>query len=188
MPDFSQIQNNIRETVMRLPIIVGNAAVNWTVDSFEKQAWRGMIIQPWQARNPKAKRNVGRALLIMSGSLRRSIRILRTTYGSVTFGSDLAYAAAHNNGVNGMVTVNSFSRNKYGKAKASELNKFTKSGAHRTKSVTYISNTSEVRSFSRNMNLPRRQFMPAEDSDSPIFRADMEAVIRKELEPFFGKL
>lgn len=188
MPDFSAIQNSIRETVMRLPDIVGNAAVNWTVDSFEKQAWRGLIIQPWKGRNPKAKRNAGRALLILSGKLRRSIRVMQLNYGTVSFGSDLPYAEAHNKGVSGLVNVGSFNRNSYGKAKASSLDKFTKKGKHSTKTITYIADTKNVSSHTRNMNLPRRQFMPNQEGDSPIFKKEMEAVIRKELAPFFGRL
>ena len=187
MNDFSAIQNSIKETVLRLHVVLGNAAVNWTIDSFEKQAWRGLTLEEWAARSPKAARNVGRALLIKSGRLRRSFRILKLNENSVAFGSDLPYAEAHNTGVHGPVSVGSFSRNKLGKAKASELNKFTKTGKHRSKSISYIANTSTVKSFTRNMNLPRRQMMPTDDSDSPIFRADMEAIIREELAPFFGK-
>ena len=181
MNDFSQIQNNIKETVLRLPVVLGNAAVNWVIDSFEKQAWRGLTIEQWANRSPKAARNVGRALLINTGRLRRSFRILKLNENSVAFGSDLPYAEAHNTGVHGQVSIGSFSRSKFGKAKASNIS------SKRTKSVSYLASTHQVKSHTRNMNLPRRQMMPTDESNSPIFQADMEAIIRAELATFFGK-
>ena len=60
--------------------------------NFERQ---GFFSEKWQRRRGPVRQ--GRSLLIDSGELRRSIRT-RLDGRSVTFGSDLAYAAIHNEG------------------------------------------------------------------------------------------
>ena len=178
--DFAQLENSVKEAVLRLPVVIGNGAVNWTVDSFTQQAWRGLTVTPWQPRSPKAKRNAGRVLLIMSGRLRRSIRIMKLGPTSVSFGSDEPYAEIHNNGINGIQNVRGFTRTKLGKAKATSVK------SRRTKSISYIAGSSQVKPFTRNMKMPRRQFMPTDMHTSPIFQADMEKLIKLELQPFFN--
>lgn len=177
MGSFDQIQSQVKETVLRLPLIMGNAAVNWVKDSFTQQGWRGAVFQKW--KEAKSEKRKGAALLIKSGRLRRSIRILKFDQLSVQIGTDVPYAEAHNKGFEGTVNVLSHNRNRFGKAKASNLK------TKRRKTITYLSSTGEVKEHSRAMNLPRRQFAPEDMSDSPIFNKDMETVIFNELSPLF---
>ena len=177
MGSFDQIQSQVKETVLRLPLILGNAAVNWVKDSFTQQGWRGATFQKW--KEAKSEKRKGAALLIKSGRLRRSIRILKYDQLSVQIGTDVPYAEAHNKGFEGTVNVQSHNRNRFGKAKASSLK------TKRRKTITYLSSTGEVKSHNRNMNLPRRQVSPETMSDSPIFNKDMETVILNALSPLF---
>lgn len=121
---------NLKKRLLTLPKKVGDTAVLFTKQRFREQAWVDNSTQPWKKRNPNAKRNKGRALLMNSGRLRRSIRIVGTTSDSVTIGSNVPYAAAHNEGFKGAVQVSAHSR----KGKP-------------------------VKAHSRNMNLPVRRFM-----------------------------
>lgn len=177
MSGYDKLQSEVKQAVLRLPLIVGNAAVNWVKDSFTQQIWRGAVFQAWKA--VKSEKRKGAAILIKSGRLRRSIRIVKFNATSVSIGSDVPYAAAHNNGVYDMVSVRGHNRNKFGKAKASSLK------SKRQKTITYLSGTSEVAAHTRTMNLPRRQFAPNDMRDSPVFVKDMESVIKNELSPFF---
>lgn len=177
MGDYDKLKSEVKQAILRLPLIVGNEAVNWVKDSFTLQGWRGAGFQAWKAvRNQK--RN-GAAILIRSGRLRRSIRIVKFNATSVAIGSDVPYAEAHNRGFSGVVDVQAHNRNRFGKAKASSLK------SKRRKTITYLAGTSEVSGHTRNMNLPRRQFAPTDMRDSPVFVNDMESAIKKELSPFF---
>ena len=119
MSSLEQIQAGVKATINHLPLVLGNAAVNWVKDSFTQQGWRGSTFEGWKAvRNEKRK---GAAILIKTGRLRRSIRIVKMNASSVSIGSDVPYAEVHNDGFNGSVNVSAHSRNKYGKAKASSL-------------------------------------------------------------------
>lgn len=94
----------------QLPTIVGNEVVNYSLEAFDKQSWDGLS---WQQR--KSKKDTERALLIKSGRLRRSIRIISTSPSSVIVGSDVIYAAIHNNGgiISRAPRSETFSRNRY---------------------------------------------------------------------------
>lgn len=179
--NLPQLQQRIQQTVLALPAKLGNAAVNWTVDSFQYQAWRGAIPEAWKPRSPKAKRNISRAILISTGNLRRSIRIMSISGGAVTIGSSLPYAELHNNGFSGTVAVRAFNRNRYAKAKVFDVN------TRRGKTITTVSNTHSVAAHTRSLNMPRRQFMPQSESDSPMFKEEMIHVIKQELSQFFNQ-
>lgn len=64
-------------------------------ESFRVQGWRGNGFQKWKQRK---KPDPGRAILIQSGALRRSIRIRKATWTQVKINSNLPYADIHNRG------------------------------------------------------------------------------------------
>jgi phage gpG-like protein len=102
LADFKKLQANIM-------ILVGNEAVNFVMDNFKKQGFdTGMGIIKWPPRNPEAKRN-DRPLLVDKGHLHNGIR--RTVRGNITYISVAPpadqYAAVHNDGFNGEVSVKS---------------------------------------------------------------------------------
>ncbi len=121
--------------------IAGTVAVNWFKGSFAAQGFRqgGGQVDRWKARNPHAKRNAGRNILVDSGRLRRSIRIVGKGPGWAVVGTDVPYADAHNSGLHrtGKVTLKTFMR------------RSTKGRMHRVAGHTRNANT----------NIPRRQFL-----------------------------
>ena len=154
-----------------LPYKAGVIMVAYSKDRFKYQNWIDTYPEPWQRRSSKkpwtnkgkAKNNAGRALLIQSGRLRRSIRIMSTNANSVTIGSDVPYAAVHNDGlrVNTTQRVRQFTRmNKkrdaYGVTGSKEGKKST-----RIKFGKTASGISVVKAHDRKVNykMPRRRFM-----------------------------
>jgi|ERR1035437_1029146 phage gpG-like protein len=87
--------------IPKLIDIMGVEAKNFAVKSFTDQGWTDEIFNAWSPR----KRNSGayRAILIKSGDLRRSIRIVGRTSRSITIGSNSTYGRYHNEGTSRMV-------------------------------------------------------------------------------------
>ena len=96
----------------RLPGMLGEEARGFFLDNYRKGGFEDASFTPWVARKPRtgkgAKRDEGRALLVRSGRLRRSIRILSTGPGYVVVGSDVFYARFHNEGVEGRLPQRRF--------------------------------------------------------------------------------
>ncbi len=162
------LKQRLEKAVNGLPPVLGTEAVNWVKDNFRRQGYpdKGGL-QPWPPRAANSRRNKGRALLVGQppGRLHRSPRILRRTGLRVDVGTDVPYAAAHNQGVNKVVTVAAHRRNKIGKVKVST----GKSGQKfRTKNA--VVGRGNVRSHQRRMNLPRRQFIGASTILTSILR------------------
>lgn len=112
---FRAMQGRINSSLAGLPPIVGNMVVNNALDNFKKQAFDG---KPWKDRQTKSKRGNGKQnILVKSGALRRSIRVIRSTATSVSVGSDLPYAGVHNDGgeINRTERSETFVRNRYTK-------------------------------------------------------------------------
>lgn len=151
-------EQHFKKVLMYAPGMLGNVAVNFFLDRFRYQNWLGHTAEPWRQRRRNTRRNRGRALLIQSGRLRRSIRITKVTGLTVTIGTDVPYAKAHNTGFKGSVAVKAFSRNKYSKQKVGS-GKYTKTGKERMKTVSRVSGSVQVKAHNRKMNIPRRQFM-----------------------------
>jgi len=123
----------------RLPRAVASTARQFFKESFRNQGFDpGGGVQRWQPRSPKAVRNKGRAILVDSGRLRNSVRIIRADRRRIAVGSTLPYAKAHNFGFRASrrVRIRSHLRQ-------------TRRGTHR------------VKAHNRNarFNIPRRPFV-----------------------------
>lgn len=160
------LNGKLQRSISTLPTILGNEGVNWVKDNFRRQGYPDKSFTAWKARAANSKRNKGRGLLIDTGRLSRSPRIMSTGPLRVDIGVDVPYAKAHNDGFSGVVTVKSHSRAKIGKIRMSS----GKTGEFRTKRG--ITGTSQVKSHQRRMNLPRRRFIGA----SPI----LASILRKK--------
>jgi len=152
---IAQLQKQFRSVMIRLPVVVGNEAVNFALDNFRMQGFLGNSFEPWKPRRKswvKDKRP-NRALLVDSGKLKRSIRIVRVSPDGVTVGSDVPYAQAHNDGLRiGLIeSVKGFTR---------------KSGVG-------------VRAYTRrvNQNIPRRRFL----GNSPYLEARLRRQVTFQL-------
>ncbi|TAD87231.1 MAG: hypothetical protein EAY75_06325 [Bacteroidetes bacterium] len=115
-PDFNAISRQMQATIRRLPKIVGNEGKNFFLDRFQQQNWIGNTTQPWPSRKvnkwgKKGRNRKGRALLVMTGRLRRSIRYTNSA-DTIRFYTDVPYTRANNEGFRGTVTqqVDSFKR------------------------------------------------------------------------------
>ena len=173
---LNKVEAHFKQALQYLPGMLGNDAVNFFLDNFKRQGWIGTSIEPWRQRSSKAKRNKGRAILIQSGRLRRSIRITGITGGTVAIGTDVPYARAHNEGFTGIVNVKAHSRNRFTKEKLGS-GKFTKSGKERMKTVQRISGSGMVKAHTRKVNIVRRQFM----GESPYLTKILQPRITAEL-------
>jgi len=113
--DLEQFGRDLRGYLKKLPREMGRAVVQESADNFRRQGYEndaGNVV-PWAPRkvtqeHGRTRRDGGRdrryknprqrAILIKSGRLRRSVRIVATTDTSVTVGSSEAYAQAQQEG------------------------------------------------------------------------------------------
>ena len=154
--DLKIISERFKATMSILPYKVGVLMVGFTRERFKYQNWLDTYPESWKQRKENGKwknkkNNKGRALLVQTGRLRRSIRIVNTTSNSVTIGSDVPYASAHNDGVRQVVTqqVGAYKRRRF------EMQKV----GRKTKKV--VKSTIDVIAHDRTIrqNIPRRRFM-----------------------------
>lgn len=149
------LQSRFKSVLIRLPVIVGNIAVNFTLDNFRRQAFLGHTLEPWAKRKGgwKKDRRPNRAILVNTGRLRRSIRIIRVSHYQVVIGSDVKYARAHNEGM--------------------RIGHIQKVKGHVRK------NGSPVTAHTRNVdqNMPRRRFM----GNSPYLNAAIKRTVTAEM-------
>ena len=106
---FLEFQVRVQKVQAMLGEVVGNVVINDTLDNFRDESFDNV---KWQGRvNKKDTRH----LLIKSGNLRRSIRIISTTMTSVVIGSDVPYASVHNYGdqIDRYARTETFVRNRY---------------------------------------------------------------------------
>lgn len=168
------LQVRLQKSLTGLPTVLGNEAVTWTKQNFRRQGYPDKGFKAWKPRR-NAKRNAGRAILISSGRLSRSPRILSTGPLRVDIGTDVPYARAHNYGSNETVTVKAHKRAKLGTV----MHSTGKSGQF--KKSKGITGYSQVKSHTRKMNLPKRQFIGASAVLASILRRKAVIHIGREL-------
>ena len=96
--NFTQILADIRLVQANLMPEVGNIAINHFLEAFKKEGLEG---EPaWKKRKEAGEgdRTERRGVLIKTGALRRSIRILRIGQDIVQIGSEIPYAQIQNEG------------------------------------------------------------------------------------------
>lgn len=172
--------SSLRSRLLTLPMKVGDTAVLFSKQRFAQGNWIGNNVENWRPRKKvtkwgKTPRNKGRALLVDTGRLRRSIRIMNTTSTTVTIGSDVPYAKAHNDGFRGDVTqqVSAHTRRKFIKSKVSSIK------TKKTTTRKVVSGTIDVKAHSRTIkqNLPRRRFI----GPSPYLDKQITRIIASEI-------
>lgn len=88
--------SNLLQLKQNINNIIAEKIVENTLDNFESESFFG---NKWKPRkNPDSKKNRGRALLVKTGRLRRSIRPLNMSEFSVEVGSNVEYAKYQNEG------------------------------------------------------------------------------------------
>lgn len=122
------------------PRIVGVEAKNFFKNSFNKQGFEDVGVEPWEKRATEDKnRRQRRAILVKSARLKKSLQYKATGRGKVyVYSADVPYAKIHNEGgvINGTQSVRKHTRTIRGKR--------TSVKAHQRKV---------------NITIPKRQFM-----------------------------
>jgi phage gpG-like protein len=174
---FGQLAKDYRALRRKLPAQASAIAESEFKENFKRQGYRsdtGSIIK-WKARKNKGKGSI-RAVLILSGRLRRSIRS-RPTFDMARVVSDVPYAAAHNEGVSKTVIVKGHQRTATRRVRI--RGSYTRMGKKtRSKNMAMRGTTHKVKSHRRKMNIPARPYMI---TTKPLLD-DIERHIHKELD------
>lgn len=93
-------QRRVVKDIQSFITIMGVEAVKHYRKSFRNQGFTDQTLSNWKPRKrTERSRSGSRAILIKTGDLRRSVRVIRKTLKGVTVGSDLPYAIVHNDGL-----------------------------------------------------------------------------------------
>ncbi len=166
-----KVQQRLAQTLRELPAILGEEAVNFSLQSFDQEAWSGYSQEVWKKRKNPTKwgmnDEVGRALLVKTGRGKRSIRVSRVLKDKVFIaagGAEAPYMRVHNFGFRGKITQN-----------VQPFTRKTRSGK-----------TQKVKGFTRtiNQNIPKRMFIGGQ-KQSPYLKARLKRATVHELRTIF---
>jgi len=158
----------------RFPSTAGNIALRFINGNFRAGGFQGQSFERWK----KGAKKKG-TTLVNSGAM-RAANFYTTQPGQTTVKNNMPYAKAHNEGLEETVTIKAHTRNKYGKAKKG-TGKLTKKGKERMQTVTFKTGESKVKSHSRKMKIPKRQFMPINENDSPVLNNAVQRQVARDI-------
>lgn len=156
---FQRFVLNTKNAIGSFPVIAANIAVNFFQDSFKKQAWVDRSATRWVKRKDQSRKNKGRAILVLTGRLKRSIRVKRATWSMVQVSSDVPYAKAHNEGVKGIQYVKPGKRQATRKARVKGSYGKLGDEIKKSRSNRILGARTNTKAFARKQNIPKRQFM-----------------------------
>lgn len=113
MKTFAQLVDDLSRAIEQLPGRIATLAVNFSKNRFVKQNWHDTHAEPWQKRSARRRGGQARqkgAVLVDSGRLKRSIRIVSVSQQNIVIGTDVPYAEVHNDGFDGVQTVRQHNR------------------------------------------------------------------------------
>jgi phage gpG-like protein len=179
--DMRIMAGQLNGFIKELPQLAGAEMLDSVDDNFRTESFFGA---PWAPRVVQ-KGNDGRAILVQTGYLRRSLQ-LKTSGLTVTIFTDAPYAEIHNEGgtIQGAVQVEAYTRHVYNtsevqgpKRKDGERDKRYKQRTRESKG------TQQVRAHTRNVHLeiPQRQFM----GEHPELDSRLKALIEAGLDNIF---
>lgn len=98
--NFDSILRSLRITKKTIAKRIAKKAVNHFKGNFRKGGFVDSVVRPWESRQ---NADNGRAILVKSGALRRSIKELKVTKSKVVVGTNSTrYASYHNKGIGKM--------------------------------------------------------------------------------------
>lgn len=158
--EFVKLLDALAECIGDLPRMVGMEAVNFSKERFVQQNWHDTAPIPWplrrHLRRGGKKRQKG-AVLVDSGRLKRSIRIVSVSPNAVVIGTDVPYAQMHNDGFKGEENVKAYRQRV--KAHRRKITVKTKKGGTKKKVVQVKEHTRKIAAHQREVDMPRRQFL-----------------------------
>lgn len=93
VPDFKAIATKIKADSKRY---AESFCLQWFEDSFQNGGFTDSSFVAWDAR--KNDKDAGRAILVQTTYLSKSLEVMRNTPTSMTFGTTVPYAKLHNEG------------------------------------------------------------------------------------------
>jgi phage virion morphogenesis protein len=90
---------NLKDAKTKIPVLVSNNSKNFFLQSFRNQGFTDNSLEKWQKRDNRSRRNSGRAILVDTGALRRSIKVSQSSFNKIVITSNLPYASVHNYGL-----------------------------------------------------------------------------------------
>jgi len=90
---------NLKDAKRNIPVLVSNNSKNFFLQSFRNQGFTDNSLEKWQKRDNRSRRSSGRAILVDTGALRRSIKVSQSSFNKIVITSNLPYAAVHNYGL-----------------------------------------------------------------------------------------
>lgn len=184
--EMIRLMEALAETIQSLPRQVGQLAVNFSKERFVEQNWLDESPEPWQPRKRKRRGGKARqqgAILVDSGRLKRSIRIIRVEGTSVTIGTNVPYAQKHNEGFTGTENVKAYVQ----RVKQHKRKMKVKSGKRlKVKNVTVKAHSRRIKAHARKVNIPKRQFLGSsrqlEEQISTFISSEIENTIKDTLQ------
>lgn len=166
LSEFFAIMDRVERAINTIPARAGVLAVNFSKDRFRQQAWVDATTQPWPKRKVSGwgrRERKGRAILVDTGRLRRSIRVVMVSGTRVVVGVYVPYAKAHNEGFRGTVTqrVSAYSYSRYGTEKRGTGVYSVKTRRENLKAVRVKTGEVKVKAHTRTIHqrIPKRQFI-----------------------------
>jgi phage gpG-like protein len=138
---------------------IESAGLRFVDDNFRNQGYEG---EKWKESDG--------TILVKSGALRRGFESDVGT-DQVRFTNDVKYAPVHNEGFDGEVSVPEHFRNS-----------FKKKGAKKTKTGKV-----KVKAYKKHMKIPKRQYAPTIDKQSPTLNKQVEQVISSSISNILNK-
>lgn len=151
----AQMQKNaeeVKKQMQQLPALLAADALRFVDDNFRNQSWEG---KPWKAivRNG--------TILVETARLKNSFNY-ETAPGEARIYTNVPYAAVHNEGFQGSVSIPAHKRSQY-----------AKTGKGKKKKTS----TGMVKAHSRKMNIAQRQFAPTSSSPSLTLQKQLNQTI-----------
>jgi len=169
LADFTRKLQKLERAYSTLPTKMGAVAVRFSKERFYMQNWADHTREPWSKRKVErgSKRRRSRKVLVDSGRLKRSIRVLYKSHNYIVIGTDVPYARIHNEGgqINKKVGVKSHTRKAHVKKVRGRR---TEVKAHKVKSHTK----------QMNVEVEKRQFI----GESAILTRRIERLALREIE------
>lgn len=101
LPDFDAFDRSAKQLADNFPFFASNSFLNFIDNNFAQQGFLDNTFKPWQPlKKPRrvTKQPTKQAILIATGKLRRSFRIVNVGTDGFTVGTYIPYAKIHNEG------------------------------------------------------------------------------------------
>ncbi len=172
--DTKELKRKLEKQLALIPKQMGLIALEHFDKSFQNQGFTDTTLQPWRKTKSGKRNTFGKSgrhagILIGTGRLRRGTRRAAVTNKMVRIVNNTEYAAAHNDGFKGSVSVSAHTR----EVKSFTYNIKTRKRSTKPRGKTEMS----IGEHTRNMKMPRRRFM----GKSRALNAEIRKMIYKQI-------